>query len=608
MISHQEQVYIPLPYMPPKLDSIQPASGPTAGGQSVTITGDNLGCSDTDNSMKLCGGGHVISFSGEIYTVNGTALRSFPCNIYHVQQDYINCTTTSGRGQNLDVLLSSAQYKKDPLSSTFNNPFATSSKLNTALNAAYSYLAPLILDAYVRSGGGRSTLSGPTSGLDDVTGKPLLIVLSGLHFGKKNSDTYVTLRCNLRQLSKNCVDGKNIVLNKKSVLWSHNDTYIQFAVPPGIGKSLYIVVTAGGQIQTNPNPTLFSYDSPEVSSFGPMTGPTDGCENGFFEDVNAWRARTDGKTAKQIVNNPLLHRRCNKYTTVKIKGKNFGKDVSGVKITIGQCTDYKTAAACLIQFGGGVCEWSGNAVCVPDGSVADDSKFTLFDGSEMARPSDAVCQDPLSREQYCACYASVDHNEINVCAPIGYGEGLTLKVNIRDRFANSVNTKFSFAAPELSTSLPRPLDARGFSITQVPLELRGNNFGKIPSETNVTLNGIECEDSEWKAEHPIDGRPYISCLPKEDVVGPKYVTVSVATQAIETKARATPESSIVYSKCTGSELDENGKTLNYWGRIGELCAECPDGALCEVGSYKDPVSQVGFWREPLDITKNRQNW
>ena len=55
----------------------------------------------------------------------------------------------------------------------------------------------------------------------------------------------------------------------------------------------------------NPNPTLFSYDSPEVSSFDPMTGPTDGCENGFFEDVNAWRARTDGKTAEQIANNPL---------------------------------------------------------------------------------------------------------------------------------------------------------------------------------------------------------------------------------------------------------------------------------------------------------------
>ena len=97
-----------------------------------------------------------------------------------------------------------------------------------------------------------------------------------------------------------------------------------------------------------------------------------------------------------------------------------------MKITIGQCTDYKTAAACLIQFGGGVCEWSGNAVCVPDGSVADDSKFTLFDGSVEARPSDAVCQNPVSREQYCACYASVDHNEINVCAPIGYGKGLTL--------------------------------------------------------------------------------------------------------------------------------------------------------------------------------------
>ena len=54
-----------------------------------------------------------------------------------------------------------------------------------------------------------------------------------------------------------------------------------------------------------------------------MTGPTDGC-SGFFEDVNAWRARTDGKTAEQIANDPLLHRRCNKYTTVKIKGKILG--------------------------------------------------------------------------------------------------------------------------------------------------------------------------------------------------------------------------------------------------------------------------------------------
>ena len=205
-----------------------------------------------------------------------------------------------------------------------------------------------------------------------------------------------------------------------------------------------------------------------------------------------------------------------------------------MKIIIGQCTDYKTAAACLIQFGGGVCEWSSNAVCVPDGSVADDSKFTLFDGPVETRPSDAVCQNPVSREQYCACYASVDHNEINVCAPIGYGEGLTLKVNIRDRFASNNKTKFSFAAPELSTSLPRPLDARGFSITQVPLELRGNTC-KIPSETNVTLNGIYMRRQRVESGTSDYGRPYISCLPKEDVVGPKHATVSAATQAIEPK-------------------------------------------------------------------------
>ena len=74
--------------------------------------------------MKLCGGGHVATLSGAIFTLNGTAVRSFPCNIYHVAQDFINCTTTSGRGQNLDVLLSSAQYKSNPLSSDVSNPSA----------------------------------------------------------------------------------------------------------------------------------------------------------------------------------------------------------------------------------------------------------------------------------------------------------------------------------------------------------------------------------------------------------------------------------------------------------------------------------------------------
>ena len=71
-------------------------------------------------------------------------------------------------------------------------------------------MAPLILDAYVRSGGGRSILSGPTSGLDDVSGKPLLIVLSGLHFGKKDSDTY-NIEVQSATESKNCVDKKSVL-------------------------------------------------------------------------------------------------------------------------------------------------------------------------------------------------------------------------------------------------------------------------------------------------------------------------------------------------------------------------------------------------------------
>ena len=69
----------------------------------------------------------------------------------------------------------------------------------------------MIIDAYVQRGDGRS-LSGPTSGLDDVTGKPLLIVLRDCTW-KENSDIR-NIAGNLRQLSKNCVGGKNIVLNK----------------------------------------------------------------------------------------------------------------------------------------------------------------------------------------------------------------------------------------------------------------------------------------------------------------------------------------------------------------------------------------------------------
>ena len=47
-----------------------------------------------------------------------------------------------------------------------------------------------------------------------------------------------------------------------------------------------------------------------------------------------------------------------------------------------------------------------------------------------------------------------------------------------------------------------------------------------------------------------------------------------------------------------------GKQLGYWGRnepVGELCAPCQAGSLCQTGTYEPPTSLSGYFMVELDV-------
>ena len=195
----------------------------------------------------------------------------------------------------------------------------------------------------------------------------------------------------------------------------------------------------------------------------------------------------------------------------------------------------------------------------------------------------------------------VGHKELTICAPVGFGTNLTLKVLVAERPSEG-DLKWSFDKPKITSALPRPYDAMGGE----RLVLRGINLGPVETETKVKLGQMQCTLPKWKDYHESDGRPYIECLPVEDVVGSKNLSLSVALQdADKIVGLENAENSVVSSRCRAGDPDPvTGKSPNYYAAADELCSPCPIGAICKGGSFEDPIAQTSFWRDQLDITES----
>lgn len=305
-----------------------------------------------------------------------------------------------------------------------------------------------------------------------------------------------------------------------------------------------------------------SYSPPKIFSLTPDSGPTGGCKLVNWEAKRQWDERVGKKFSllereKQV---PGTARKCNMPATMQFVGSSLG--LSRLEV------------------------WVGNfQVCTnPHGCHAEG--LTPYMGS-----SNEVRKLDLPRQT---------HNSITIYSPVGYGANLSTFIRVGGQLSDNVT--FSFNKPIIDAVGPNPFDARGpKAAKKVELTITGFDFGGIPSPLLISLNSAKCKNPVWGARHTVTGFPYIHCSPPEMVAGPKSAVITVAGQfATESSDALQPK---FVAMCKQGEIDlKTGKISRFYGGIGELCAACPSpGAICNDSTFNDPISQVGFWREDLDI-------
>jgi hypothetical protein len=354
----------------------------------------------------------------------------------------------------------------------------------------------------------------------------------------------------------------------------HVLTKITFLSPPGQGANLRIAV----------HPTFSGISIPmvnkkDVVSFSPpilnpilLKAPTDGCQPGRFESAVQWAARIEGVSPeKQRENVNLYARRCLEQYPLILSGKNFGVNPRAISVKI-------TGANPLWDFD------------------PTNPTFIAFDGSlTSVNRGDTSCFDNGT-----FCFEHT-HERLVVRGPIGYGEDLTLTINVAGQIDS---VPFNFREPEVTAGSPNPYDASGST-----LEIHGQNFGGTPSPTIVYVNDKICKNALWNERHPKDGFPYISCTAQKGVVGTANVTLFVADQWSKSMPiLESVERSVLRSVCLPSDYHvENGTQTFYWGRAnpGELCSKCPVGGLCRSPTYKPPIAFSSYWMSEMDISGGR---
>ncbi|GBG24702.1 Protein O-linked-mannose beta-1,2-N-acetylglucosaminyltransferase 1 [Hondaea fermentalgiana] len=180
-----------------------------------------------------------------------------------------------------------------------------------------------------------------------------------------------------------------------------------------------------------------------------------------------------------------------------------------------------------------------------------------------------LCENPIS----------LTASEINCTSPEGVGTNLTVTVTVANQ-SSVVNydpeAVFDFDQPTVNRVLPYPTDARGGGT----LYLEGANFGDDDVDpeafVRVLVDGYVCTEAERKDHSSIE------CQMPTVLVGEQPIFLEVALQSLDVD----PDQG-AFAACTA----------NYYGRPGEFCLPCPDGAMClgYVDNWHyDPASISGY--------------
>ena len=525
----------------------------TEGGFSITIDGENFfpANHDDDDDDDDESDASVVNV-----TIAGT-----PCDITNASFSKIICTVQEAVGESLDLVVTVADQdstaaSKSSLSGSSGTPPPTA-KPSAITGGGGSGIQLVELSYSKPEVYSVSPQIIPTTALHN-NGSRIRIELIGRNFGTESLSKSF-------RIYVGATAGKNIIVYERgdAAILVHDHRRIVFLAPAGQGSQLQIVVEVGptlfkAQNSTNKAATL-SYDKPRIEIHtATVTGPTDGCA-GFngWESILAWAARKQQASAADVLRDPsVFRRRCLTPYTISLRGSNFGRDLSSVRITV-----------------------------------------EPLNASQFSKDESFAVYPPDQRSHSCPFLAH-NHNQMTLCAPVGYGAGRRLVVVVGGQVANYI--PYAFDKPLVTRVESTPYDgARASRIV-----IHGLNFGGKSSAAAVTIDGKICSSATWAKEHVSDGFPFISCEAPVDVVGSKNITVSVAEQTVApVPILVDVNTAVIRSECLPGETFGNGSQELTYARVGELCARCPRGAICR-GVYAPPVAQEGYYVVTLDVSKD----
>jgi len=550
-------------------------------GQIVEYSHIDPSISSITTGIRTAGGRVTVRGNNFGITTPYVYVANQPCmNVLRINHTYLECDTAVGSGTNHDVAIKVS-----------NNPIVT-------VPSIFSYGRPIINSLAIEMKDYDGNMTYYQFNQNDnitvgITPGGYIVRLYGDNFGTFNYSKHCVFVSWRGRESNNFVcdaletfvgEGEipllaiegytNAMINLTNVndanatliSWSH--THIAFIFPPGTGIRDIIVLVAG---QYQLNPTRWMYAGPVLTSLPiPNHGPTDGGTQVVLRGYNFGKAPLDTSTAllrAALVNHPVA-------TTLDDYLNRATVPLGATSIVI-----WKGCTSNYLDFHGIVPPHLTSLACAP-GIVSHNDTTIIFKsnpGIGVNRSMKIIVTD---------------------IEPIPNSNGVAVTT------LSTTSVLYHFDPPKVTQTVPRPVlidDGIGYGEGAAPIDslitVTGINFGSLAiaaaqgwtkEEKEVTLyiHGVLAPSAERLLRRD---RDIIEVrLPYGLPVGTSNLTYFVAGQpgfTNETEAAAIVTACmpgpVIDWKSASSDASVIGDQYGgYFGRPGESCARCPQGAVC----------------------------
>lgn len=571
--------YLTVDYDAPRITNFAPRSGPTQGGNTVTLVGENFGLEVNGDSQTFVHFCRLHGSSAEVELEGVQLGNDFgaweeklkrnlcrPCEVTAYTHTSISCRAPRGAGSGDRILVTVAKQSRwsdelDPTdpsrrmlygydspvidwNSMYPNRTDTRGGVNVTLRGAnFGSFSPDLADVVVSDDNAARR--------EQLLGVPQVIMQSFGHSGRGGGAAGAVLE--------------------------FTDNKIVFVAPAGMGSAndVFVVMPGAGQFPgARSNAVPFWYNPPRIHTIDTTldVGQLESC------------CSTGGGYRLRIL------------------GESLGR-VDAQRVFISKYTEPEPVMSDEL---GTPTNWRECVVLNSNGKALAETTEEAF---QEWRHDEVVCRVPpgIGDNLKVVVYTS----ELNRRAPCGAGADFTSACgdDLQPMFSEMLT--FSYDPPVLSYFSPDPVNALGEAI-----EIWGQNLGSEVHDEEypkqVTINGVNCTDPFFRDRG--FGGSYLTCLAPPQPVGYKNVTINVAFQSLTVWDDAYKN----YINRVRSNRMVSYCELGHYGDHGEECLECPSGAICEHcathvrampdGSEEvfcvderinEPYSDAGWWNGPL---------